>query len=105
LGVTVRTKFAARFLCLCLLAGLAVNGPVMAEDAESRAGEAVVNILLEYDADEFASYSIRDSGFVDIEFARNTPDALYGKIVDKLRSHPDIKGVLPGKGGPVCSRF
>jgi hypothetical protein len=76
-----------------------------ADDALSRANAAVSNILFEYDGDEFASFSVDDDGYLDITFARNTPDPLYGEILEKLRQHPDIKGVMPGKGGPVCGRF
>ena len=86
--------------------GLAVLAPVAgAEDAETKASSAVANILFEYDGSDFASYAVREDGFVDILFARNTPDKLYGEMIDKLRAHPDIKGVLPGKTGPVCSSF
>jgi hypothetical protein len=84
---------------------VADTSPVLAEDAPSKTSAAVTNILFEYDADEFASYSIRDSGFLDITFARNTPDALYSEMLNKLQKHPDIKGVLAGRGGPTCSRF
>lgn len=94
------------FLLLAFLAGgVIATGPVVAEDAVSKASAAVSGVLFDYDGDEFASYAIRDSGFVDITFASNTPDALYGEILNKLQKHPDIKGVLSGKGGPVCSRF
>jgi len=55
------------------------------------------------DADEFSSYSIEDDGFLDITFARNTPDVLYSEILNKLQKHPDIKGVLAGKSGTSCS--
>jgi len=92
-------------LLLALLGGLMGGGPAVAEDAVSKASAAVSGVLFDYDGDEFASYAIRDSGFVDITFASNTPDALYGEILNKLQMHPDIKGVLSGKGGPVCSRF
>jgi len=92
-------------LCVFLAGGIMATGPVIAEDAVSKASAAVSGILFDYDGDEFASYAIRDSGFVDITFARNTPDALYGEILGKLKSHPDINGVLAGKGGPTCSKF
>lgn len=87
-------------ICLML-----VLSPAGADDPLSAANAAVSNILFEYDADDFATFAINDRGFVDISFAQNTPDPLYSEILGKLRSHPDIKGVLPGKGGPVCARF
>jgi len=36
------------------------------------------------------------------DFARNIPDALYREILTKLQNHPDVDGVLSGKGGPPC---
>jgi len=90
---------------LLVCAGLA-GGVVLADDDDvSKASSAVTNLIFEYDADQFTSFSVRDDGYVDIVFARNTPDKLYAEMIDKLRAHPDIKGVLPGKGGPVCSSF
>jgi len=84
---------------------IAAASTVLAEDAVSKANRAVTNIIFEYDAGEFASYRIRDTGYVEITFARNTPDKLYSEILNKLQKHPDIKGVLAGKDGPTCSRF
>jgi len=101
----MRYGFRVFFLAVLVCAGL--GGPLVQADDDpvSRANAAVSNILFDYDADQFASFLIRDDGFVDITFARNTPDALYSEMLGKLRAHPDIKGVLPGKGGPVCSQF
>lgn len=63
----------------------------------------MANVLFEYDgADEFAAFKVNEDGFVDITFARNTPDKLYGEVLTKLQNHPDIDGVLSGKGGPTC---
>lgn len=101
----MRRRIQGFILAVLVCAGFsgAVSGA--GDDPVSRASAAVSNILFDNDADEFASFAIRDDGFVDIVFARNTPDAVYGDMIGKLRAHPDIKGVLPGKGGPVCSRF
>lgn len=82
-----------------------VQIPVRAEDPASAASTAVSGILFDYEADEFASYVINDKGYVNITFARNTPDALYSEILNKLQTHPGIKSVLAGRGGPACSRF
>jgi hypothetical protein len=95
-----------RYILVLLLATGSVSvGPVFAENSSSKASAAVSGILFDYDGDEFASYVVRDDGFVDITFARNMPDSLYSEILNKLKQHPDIKGVLAGKGGPVCVRF
>ncbi len=94
---------AALFLTLALLVG---SAPVLANDAESKAGEAVANVLFDFDgSNEFVSYHVRPDGFVDAVFASNTPDRIYNEVVEKLRTNPDIKGVLAGRGGPTCSRF
>ena len=101
----MRWKFSPYLLVVLIACGIAGQNAVFAEDAISRTSAAVANIIFDHDADEFSSYSIRDDGFLDITFARNTPDALYSKILNKLRKHPDVKGVLAGKGGPACSLF
>ncbi len=96
-------KPALLFLTLTLFLG---SAPVLASDAEAKAGEAVANVLFDFDgSNEFVSYRVREDGFVDAAFARNTPEALYTEVVEKLRANPDIKGVLAGRGGPTCSRF
>lgn len=46
---------------------------------------------------ENASYKVRSDGFVDFLFGAAVSDADYSRLLDKLRSHPDIKGVLAGK--------
>jgi hypothetical protein len=85
----------------CLIFCLFTFG-VVADELE-KADSAVANILFDYDgSQEFASYMINDDGFVDITFATNTPDKLYGEILTKMQNHPDIDGVLSGKGGPIC---
>jgi hypothetical protein len=102
---TMRKTFSFYLFSLFLITGLGKAGLVMAEDATSKASHAVTTILFDYDADEFTTYSIDEDGVVDITFAKNTPDALYSKILNALQNDPDIKGVLAGKGGPVCSQF
>lgn len=82
-------------LCLSVISVVA--------DEVDKADSAVANILFDYDgSQEFASYVINEDGFVDITFASNTPDKLYGEILTKMQNHPDIDGVLSGKGGPIC---
>lgn len=80
--------------------------PARADDVESKASEAIANILFDFDgSNEYVSYVVRPDGFVDAVFARNTPEPLYNEVVEKLRANKDIKGVLAGRGGPTCSRF
>lgn len=72
-------------------------------DALSKADLAVANILFDFDgSDQFATYRVNDDGFVDIVFASNMPDKVYGELLTRLQNHPDISGVLSGKGGPAC---
>lgn len=97
-------KQIVRFITvLSLLSAL----PAWAEDdAQSKADRAVASLLFEYEgAEEFASYLIRPDGLADISFASNMPDALYSEMLAKLQKHPDINGVIAGKGGRACKRF
>lgn len=97
----------ARCVSIIALLGALSALPAWAEeDAQSRADRAVANLLFEYEgAEEFASYLIRPDGFVDISFASNMPDALYSELLARLQKHPDINGVIAGKGGYACQRF
>jgi hypothetical protein len=94
-------------ICRCLLLSvLLLTVPALrAADEVDKASAAVTSILFESSADEFTTYVIKDDGWVDIIFARNTPDDVYSAILAKLQSHPDIKGVLAGRGGPTCALF
>jgi len=90
--------------------GIAAANTVLAEDSKdlnSKATDAVTEILFDVDIDDLASYTINNKGFLDITFASNTPDLLYSLMLNKFRHHPDIKGVLAGRGGPAssCARF
>ena len=98
-------KKTLRCLLLAISLGLTGLPTAQAEDAVSKTSAAVSGILFDYDASDFASYRIRDDGHLEVTFARNTPDALYSEILNKLQNHPNIKGVLAGKDGPSCSRF
>ena len=101
----MRWNDAYCLIAIVMVIGFTGTPLVYAEDSLSKASAAINNILFEYDAEEFTSYSIHDNGSVDITFARNTPDALYSKILNKLLHDLDIHGVLAGKTGPVCSSF
>jgi hypothetical protein len=101
MNTAIRTLLAGT-----LLAGFLLSTALQAADRLQSADAAVANILFDYDGSfEFASYKVNESGFVDITFASNTPNALYSEILNKLEAHPDIDGVLSGKGGPACSLF
>ena len=63
---------------------------------QTEAEAAVSNILFDSGM-ENASFKVRGDGFVDILVGAAVSDADYGRLLDKLRAHPDIKGVLAGK--------
>ena len=101
----MRKKFSNYLLIVLMAFGIAISNAVLAEDVTSKANLAAANVIFDHDAHEFSSYSVNDDGFLDITFASNTPDVLYSGILKDLQKHPDIKGVLAGKNGPVCSTF
>ena len=75
-------------------------------DAMSDADAAVTDILWNYEgAAENAVYAVDARGNLDITFPRDVPDDVYIEIIDELKAHPDIKGVLAGKSGPACGAW
>ena len=82
-------------------------GNVVAEQsAYDKAHYAVTSVLFDYDnSDQYASFTVSGSGYVDITFASDIPEYLYDQIVNKLKKHPDIRGVLAGKGASACGLF
>jgi hypothetical protein len=78
------------FVVLFIPASFVYAGPDKAETA-------VTQTL--FDADmENVSYSIRRDGFVDILFGPSVDEKEYIRIVERLRAHPDVPGVLAGRG-------
>lgn len=93
-------------LSLLVLCSCVSNVQSTDKDAQAIADSAVANILFDYDgSSEFASYTINESGFVDIIFAKDMPDNLYGEILTKLQNTKEISGVLSSKSGPICGLF
>lgn len=79
-----------------LLVMPAYAGPMESEDA-------VTNILFDENM-ENVSYSFRGDGFVDILFGPAVDEKDYIRIVERMRKHPDIPGVLAGRGSKnFCS--
>ncbi len=76
--------------CLFLITGAAMAGQVESEAALSK-------ILWDEDM-ENVSYKVRSSGFIDITFGGAVSDQDYSRILNKLQTHPDIPGVLAGRG-------
>lgn len=78
-----------------LFAQSAVAGPDEAENA-------VTGILFGANM-ENVSYAFRGDGFVDILFGVAVPEEEYSRIVEQIRKHPDVPGVLAGRGaGNYC---
>lgn len=100
-----RRNFVRLLVCAVTAICLHTSLPAMAEDAYSKATSAVTSIIFDFGAEEFVSYGVRDNGYVDVTFARNTPDGIYNAMLEKFRSHPDIHGVMAGRGGPTCTTF
>jgi len=85
---------AVVFAFICVQS--AVAGPVEAENA-------VTNILFDQNM-ENVSYSFRGDGFVDILFGVAVPEDEYIRIVGLIRKHPEVPGVLAGRGkGNYCA--
>jgi len=77
--------------------------PAHADNRQFEAESAVSEILFDYDgAETYATYVVADDGFVEITFASNIPDELYSEILQRLRQHENIPGVLAGTTGPAC---
>lgn len=69
----------------------------IANAGQDAADAALADILFDMDL-ENVSYALRSDGFVDITFGPSVPNDLYLEAVDRLREHPDIPGVLAGRG-------
>lgn len=80
---------------LVVLVSLLFALPAFAGQAESE--DAVTNLLFDENR-ENVSYSFRGDGFVDILFGPAVNEKDYIRIVERMRSHPDIPGVLAGRG-------
>lgn len=78
-----------------LIVSLLIALPALAGQAESE--NAVTNILFDENM-ENVSYSLRNDGFVDIVFGVAVSEKDYIRILERLRAHPDIPGVLAGRG-------
>ncbi len=80
---------------IALFFPLLIALPALAGQPESE--NALTNILFDENM-ENASYTLRGDGFVDILFGLAVTDKDYIRIVERLRKHPDIPGVLAGRG-------
>jgi hypothetical protein len=70
---------------------------VQAFAGQAESEDAVTNILFDENM-ENVFYSFRGDGFVDIWFGPAVPEKDYIRVVERMRKHPDIPGVLAGRG-------
>jgi hypothetical protein len=82
-------------LLIAVIVSLLIALPALAGQSESE--NAVTNILFDENM-ENVSYSLRGDGFVDITFGIAVEEKAYIRIVERMRKHPDIPGVLAGRG-------
>jgi hypothetical protein len=100
------TKLNFRLSIFFLIIFTGITSIANADDVRQKSELATAEILFDYDNSfEYTSFKVDHRGWVDILFAQNIPDDLYEEILDRLLNHPDIPGVLAGKGGPMCSIF
>jgi hypothetical protein len=86
------------WILLLSLAGLPVSSWAGLTESE----DALTAILFDENM-ENVSYNLRGDGFVDILFGPSVSDETYSHILNRLKTHPDIPGVLAGKGkGDFC---
>lgn len=84
-----------RLALLVLLSSLC--SPLLAADPQA-AFTATGDILFDLEI-ENASFKVRSDGYVDILFGPSLPDAAMDEAMAKLKAHPDIPGILAGRGG------
>lgn len=64
-------------------------------------GQQVMDAASEIQFDleiENASYRVKGGNRLDILFGPSLADSKYVEAIDRLRAHPDIPYVLPGRG-------
>ncbi|MES9833444.1 MAG: hypothetical protein ABW139_14515 [Candidatus Thiodiazotropha sp. DIVDIV] len=72
-------------------------------EKQSRADEIVSSVLFEHELDEEVSYNVRKDGFIVVKFAKSVRADRYRKVVEILRSSPEINVVRAEQGGrEVC---
>jgi len=88
-----------------LLAGCGSENALTKEDMliQSSSDSAVSEILFNSGLDSQASYNVRKSGHVEIEFTKEVSMIDYTMVVEKLRNHSGIKSVYAVQSGSeVC---
>ena len=86
-----------------LVSAMLILISLAAQAGQSEAENALTAILFDENM-ENVSYSLRKDGFVDILFGVAVAEKDYIRILERLRQHPDIPGVLAGRGSKnYCS--
>jgi len=98
-----------KWLLACLIGGLCV--PALAVQSQvnqtihaNQAAAAMATVMKGEDLEIIHSEVLPD-GVVDILFGVTVTDYDYDRVVGKLRSHPDIKGVIGRTSPRTFCRF
>lgn len=79
---------------------------VLAQDQSTQAEKALTELLFSEEADDFTAYRfINSRGYVEITFASNTPRDVAKRLMDKVKSLPNVNGARENFGGSACKRF
>lgn len=93
-------SYPLRFILLPLLL---VISPVLMADDRQAAMDAVESVIFELDeiGVEYINYRVDASGNVSMTVDDTVPDALYVKLLDRIRGSRAVNSVLASQG-PVC---
>jgi len=70
---------------------------------QQKATNALTDILFEYELDEYASYEVEKSGYVQLRIEGLVSINTYTKAITAMREHKDIDGVNAKQGGKeIC---
>ena len=91
---------------MALAALVFLTSSAMAQDRSTQAEKAMTELLFAEEADEFTAYRfINSRGYVEINFASNTPRDVAKGLMDKIKALPDVAGARESFAGTPCKRF
>jgi hypothetical protein len=90
----MNTAIKGGAITLCLLSTLA--GAAFGNDREA-AADAAADVLFDLDI-ENVSFKVRHDGYVDLVFGPGLPESRYRAAIRALKAHPQIPGILAGRG-------
>ena len=101
----MKLRFIPSALLLLLLTACVDENTLTSDEikTQNKVDSIVAGTLFEHELDTLASYNVRKDGFLVIKFDKSVKQDKYTRIVDQLRSNPDISGVRAEQGGrEVC---